>query len=72
MTTFLFTRDKIAIKISNLDYDMIYSISVFAQVPEMEYFSKVLYSALLGLDVSHIFACILLLVGLTTTRQGED
>jgi hypothetical protein len=38
----------------------------------MEYFSKVLYSALLGLDVSHIFACILLLVGLTTTRQGED
>jgi hypothetical protein len=38
------------------------------QVPEMEYFSKALYTALLVLDVSHIFSCILLLVGLTTNR----
>jgi hypothetical protein len=38
------------------------------QVPEMEYVSKVLYTVLLALDVSNIFACILLLVGLTTAR----
>jgi hypothetical protein len=52
------------------DLKALESLIVFyiGKVPEMEYFSKVLYTVLLALDVSNIFACILLLVGLTTAR----
>jgi len=39
------------------------------QVPKMAFFSKMLFSALLSLDVIYIFSCIFLLAGIATTRH---
>eukprot|EP00090_Calanus_glacialis_P031070 TRINITY_DN5087_c0_g1_i1.p1 TRINITY_DN5087_c0_g1~~TRINITY_DN5087_c0_g1_i1.p1 ORF type:complete len:421 (-),score=48.53 TRINITY_DN5087_c0_g1_i1:145-1407(-) len=39
------------------------------QVPKMAFFSKLLFSALLSLDVIYIFSCIFLLAGIATTKH---
>jgi len=39
------------------------------QVPKMAFFSKMLFSALLSLDVIYIFSCIFLLAGIATTKH---
>jgi len=39
------------------------------QVPKMAFFSKMLFSALLSLDVIYIFACVFMLVGIATTKH---
>merc|ERR1719414_692711 len=39
------------------------------QVPKMEFFSKMLFSILLSLDVIYIFSCVLLLAGVLAIRH---
>ena len=38
------------------------------QVPKMEFFSKMLFTALLALDVIFVLSCVLLLAGIAGTR----
>jgi len=40
-----------------------------AEVPKMEFFSKILFSILLSLDVIYILSCVLLLVGVTAVKH---
>ena len=39
-----------------------------SQVPKMEFFSKMLFTALLALDVIFVLSCVLLLAGIAGTR----
>ena len=41
----------------------------YYQVPKMEFFSKILFSILLSLDVIYILSCVLLLVGVVAVRH---
>ena len=41
---------------------------MYAQVPKMEFFSKMLFTALLALDVIFVLSCVLLLAGIAGTR----
>ena len=42
--------------------------TLHAQVPKMEFFSKMLFTALLALDVIFVLSCVLLLAGIAGTR----